>query len=49
MDGVWIAAGHEGLGVTTALGTGCLLADLIAGRTPRIDPAPYAAMRGVAA
>jgi D-hydroxyproline dehydrogenase subunit beta len=38
---VWIAAGHEGLGITMALGTGHLLADLILGRAPAIDPAPY--------
>ncbi len=43
--GLWIAAGHEGLGITTALGTARLLADLIAGRVPAIDPAPYAAAR----
>ena len=30
----WIAAGHEGLGVTTAPGTARLLADLVLGRTP---------------
>ncbi|HTP53743.1 MAG TPA: FAD-dependent oxidoreductase [Thermoplasmata archaeon] len=38
----WIAAGHEGLGVTTSLGTGRLLVDLLMGRTPAIDPAPFA-------
>jgi glycine/D-amino acid oxidase-like deaminating enzyme len=41
MEGVWIAAGHEGLGITTALATGRLLADLVAGREPAIDPLPY--------
>ncbi len=41
-DRLWVAAGHEGLGITTALGTGRLLADLVAGRDPGIDPAPYA-------
>lgn len=43
--GVWIAAGHEGLGITSAIGTGRLLADLIAGRTPPIDATPYSPMR----
>ena len=43
--GVWIAAGHEGLGITMALGTGRLLTDLIVGRTPAIDPAPYSPSR----
>jgi glycine/D-amino acid oxidase-like deaminating enzyme len=40
--GLWIAAGHEGLGITTALGTGQLIADLVAGRVPAIDAVPYA-------
>ena len=44
-DGLWIAAGHEGLGITTSLGTACLLADLIAGRTPSIDATPFSPMR----
>lgn len=43
--GVWIAAGHEGLGITMALGTGRLLTDLILGRRPAIDPTPYAPAR----
>ena len=46
--GLWIAAGHEGLGITSALGTARLLADLVAGRTPPIDAAPYSPMRLVA-
>lgn len=41
-DGLWIAAGHEGLGITSALGTGRVLADLVAGRQPAIDAAPFA-------
>ena len=40
-DGSWVAAGHEGLGITMSLGTAGLLADLIAGRTPAVDPAPF--------
>ena len=42
VEGLWIAAGHEGLGITTALGTARLIADMVAGRPPEIDPAPYA-------
>ena len=42
---LWIAAGHEGLGITTSLATGQLLADLIVGREPAIDPAPFAPSR----
>jgi len=43
--GLWIAAGHEGLGITTSLGTAQLLADLVAGRAPSIDAAPFSPMR----
>jgi glycine/D-amino acid oxidase-like deaminating enzyme len=39
--GLWVAAGHEGLGITTAPGTAALLASLVLGRTPPIDPAPF--------
>ncbi|MEO7456268.1 MAG: FAD-dependent oxidoreductase [Gemmatimonadaceae bacterium] len=39
--GVWVAAGHEGLGITTSLGTARILADLIAGRTPPMDVAAF--------
>jgi glycine/D-amino acid oxidase-like deaminating enzyme len=42
---LWVAAGHEGLGITTALGSARLLVDLILGRTPAIDPAPFAPAR----
>ena len=47
--GLWIAAGHEGLGITTSLGTAALLADLVADRTPAIDAAPFVPDRGVEA
>jgi glycine/D-amino acid oxidase-like deaminating enzyme len=43
--GLWVAAGHEGLGVTTAPGTARLVADLALGRTPPIDAAPFAPRR----
>ena len=49
VPGLWIAAGHEGLGITQSLGTAALLADLLAGRDPVIDPAPFAPDRGVPA
>jgi glycine/D-amino acid oxidase-like deaminating enzyme len=39
--GVWIAAGHEGLGITTSLATARLIADQLAGRLPAIDPSPF--------
>ncbi len=38
---VWLAAGHEGLGITTSLGTGRLLADCLTGTKPEIDIEPY--------
>lgn len=49
LDGVWIAAGHEGLGITTALGTAQLLADQIMGRAPAFDAAAFNPMRTVVA
>lgn len=39
--GLYLAGGHEGLGITTSLATARLIADMILGRTPAIDPAPY--------
>ncbi|MGB5293368.1 MAG: FAD-dependent oxidoreductase [Thermoanaerobaculia bacterium] len=45
IDGLWIATGHEGLGITTSLATGELLADLIVSRQPTLDPGPFDPMR----
>jgi D-hydroxyproline dehydrogenase subunit beta len=45
MPGLWIAAGHEGLGITTSLGTAEIVADLVAGRTPPIDASAFAPAR----
>jgi glycine/D-amino acid oxidase-like deaminating enzyme len=45
VDGLWIAAGHEGLGITTSLGTARLLADLVLGRSPSVEAAPFAPTR----
>ena len=47
--GLWIAAGHEGLGITTSLGTARILADLIAGREPPLDATPFAPARALVA
>ena len=44
-EGLWLAVGHEGLGVTTATGSADLLAALMTGGTPAFDPAPYAPTR----
>ncbi len=45
--GVWLATGHEGLGVTTAFGTSQLLADQIMGRASAIDATAYQPSRFV--
>ena len=37
----WVAAGHEGHGITTSLGSGKLMAALVAGDRPPIDPRPF--------
>jgi glycine/D-amino acid oxidase-like deaminating enzyme len=38
---LFLATGHEGLGITTSMGTAKLLVDQIVGRTPAIAVAPY--------
>jgi len=45
LDNVWIAAGHGMLGLSMATGTGKLVAELIHGTTPHVDPIPYSATR----
>ena len=45
IPGVWIAAGHEGLGITTSLGTAQIIADLVTGREPAIDATAFAPTR----
>jgi glycine/D-amino acid oxidase-like deaminating enzyme len=44
---IWLASGHEGLGITTSLGTGRLVADLLLGRKTEIPADPYAPSRFV--
>ncbi|EMH4217524.1 NAD(P)/FAD-dependent oxidoreductase [Serratia marcescens] len=46
---LWLALGHEGLGVTTALGSAALLAAQIGRLAPEIDDSPYLAARAFAA
>lgn len=41
LERLMVAAGHEGLGITTSLSTAALVRDLALGRAPAIDPAPY--------
>jgi D-amino-acid dehydrogenase len=45
IKGLFVNAGHGHLGWTMAMGSARLLADLMTGRTPAIDPHPYRAMR----
>ncbi len=47
LDNLYIATGHGMLGLSTATGTGCLVADLISGRRPTFDPKPYSIQRFV--
>lgn len=46
-ENVYIAAGHEGLGITTSLGTAKLLADEILNRDSAIDRKPYSPDRTI--
>ncbi len=38
---VFIAAGHNMLGLSMATATGKLVAELASGKTPHVDPSPY--------
>lgn len=42
---LWLATGHEGYGVTSGIATGEIVADLIDGRSPRIDVSAFAPER----
>ncbi len=39
--GLLVATGHEGLGVTTSLGTARIVTDLALERSPDLDPLPF--------
>jgi D-amino-acid dehydrogenase len=45
LSNVWIAAGHNMLGLSMAPATGKLVAELLDGRPPHVDPAPYVLTR----
>ena len=45
IQNVYIAAGHNMLGTTLAPATGRLIADLVSGTSPHIDPHPYSIER----
>lgn len=44
-NNLFLATGHGMMGMGMSAGTGRLLADLLTGRAPAIDPAPYAPAR----
>ncbi|HEX6307666.1 MAG TPA: FAD-dependent oxidoreductase [Longimicrobiales bacterium] len=48
IPGAWVAAGHEGLGITTALGTARLLVDSMLGIPTAIDAASFSPLRSLA-
>ncbi len=41
MENVWLAVGHNMLGLSMAPATGKLLCELVGGQAPQTDPAPY--------
>ena len=45
MNNVWVAAGHNMLGLSMGTGTGKLVTELINGAAPHIDPQPYSFAR----
>ncbi|GAA2265416.1 FAD-dependent oxidoreductase [Glycomyces scopariae] len=45
IPGLWHAGGHEGAGVGLAPATGRMLADLMDGRRPEVDPGPFRVAR----
>ena len=47
MNNVWIAAGHNMLGLSMATGTGRLVKELMLGEEPHMDPSHFAAARFV--
>ena len=46
-DGLWLATGHGMMGVSMSTATGQLVADLISGAAPVVDPAAYSPARFV--
>lgn len=46
---LWLACGHEGLGITTATGSARLVADQLLGRASVIDSRPYSPARFLSA
>ncbi|MBD3676249.1 MAG: FAD-dependent oxidoreductase [Planctomycetaceae bacterium] len=45
LENVWIAAGHNMIGLSMSTGTGKLIAEMMSGETPHIDPKPFRVTR----
>lgn len=45
LPNVWLAAGHNMLGLSMAPATGKLIAEMVTGTSPHLDPAPYSPNR----
>jgi D-amino-acid dehydrogenase len=43
--GLWLSTGHGHLGWTQSMGSAAMLADLICGEKPQVDPQPFSASR----
>ncbi len=46
-ENLWVAAGHNMLGLSMAPATGKLIAELISGEAPHINPRPYSPQREI--
>ena len=44
-EGLWLAFGHQHLGFTLGPATGRLLAEMMTGEEPFVDPAPFSPQR----
>ncbi|MED6151000.1 hypothetical protein PIB30_078095 [Stylosanthes scabra] len=47
LSNVYLAAGHEGGGLSMALGTAEMVADMVLGHPTKVDSAPFAVNRGL--
>jgi len=45
MSNVYLAAGHNMLGLSMAPATGKLIAEMVSGTEPHVDPTPFAVRR----
>jgi D-amino-acid dehydrogenase len=45
LENVFLATGHNMLGLSMAPATGKLVAEMVTGQKPHLDPAPYSVKR----